>query len=127
MARSLVFPDFIGSPGGFWVGGRADSRGVCRGTVAKTNAGWLPMVEDVLEQAKRGQKREKKISKKTLLAALALLGSPRFFCKLLEALEREGLVGEQRNALVVFIVVVSRLLAKPLNLFVKGQSSSGKN
>jgi hypothetical protein len=85
------------------------------------------MVEDVLEQAKRGQKREKKISKKTLLAALALLGSPRFFCKLLEALEREGLVGEQRNALVVFIVVVSRLLAKPLNLFVKGQSSSGKN
>ena len=28
---------------------------------------------------------------------------------------------------MVFIVVVSRLLAKPLNLFVKGQSSSGKN
>jgi hypothetical protein len=85
------------------------------------------MVEDVLEQAKRAGKRDKKIPKKTLSAALALLASPRFFCELLEALEREGLVGEQRNALVVFIVVVSRLLAKPLNLFVKGQSSSGKN
>jgi hypothetical protein len=75
-----------------------------------------------------GKKKEKdSFSRETLAAALALLGSPRFFCKLLEALEREGLVGEQRNALVVFIVVVSRLLAKPLNLFVKGQSSSGKN
>ena len=73
------------------------------------------------------KKKTDSISPKTLAAALALLRSPRFFCELLEALQREGLVGEQRNALVVFIVVVSRLLAKPLNLFVKGQSSSGKN
>jgi hypothetical protein len=61
------------------------------------------------------------------VAALALLRSPRFFCEVLKALDREGLVGEERNALVVFVVAVSRLLAKPLNLFVKGQSSSGKN
>jgi len=74
-----------------------------------------------------GKKKKDLFPPETLAAASALLGSPRFFCKLLEALEREGLVGEQRNALVVFIVVVSRLLTKPLNLFVKGQSSSGKN
>jgi hypothetical protein len=59
--------------------------------------------------------------------ALALLRSARFFCKLLAVLAQEGLVGEQRNALVIFVVAVSRLLSKPLNLFVKGQSSSGKN
>jgi hypothetical protein len=40
---------------------------------------------------------------------------------------RVGLVGEQRNALVLFIVVVSRLLARPLAAFVKGASSAGKN
>jgi hypothetical protein len=34
---------------------------------------------------------------------------------------------EQINALVVFIVCVSRLLAKPLCLFVKGASSAGNN
>jgi hypothetical protein len=58
---------------------------------------------------------------------MELLQSPDFFSKLLKALSREGLVGEEGNALVVFIVCVSRLLSKPLNLFVKGHSSSGKN
>jgi len=59
--------------------------------------------------------------------ALELLGSPNFFGKLLAAVARMGAVGEQINALVVFIVCVSRLLPKPLCLFVKGSSSSGKN
>jgi hypothetical protein len=86
------------------------------------------MVKDVVHKVKEGQKQKKdSFSQETLEAAWALLGSSRFFRKLLAALAREGLVGEQRNALVVFIVVVSRLLATPLNLFVKGQSSSGKN
>jgi len=77
---------------------------------------------------KERRKREKEsVSPKMRAAARALLGSKCFFRKLLEALEREGLVGEQKNALIVFIVAVSRLLSRPLNLFVKGQSSSGKN
>lgn len=59
--------------------------------------------------------------------AILLLRSPRFFCKIREALNREGLVGEEQNALVVYVVAVSRLLSRPLNLFVKGHSSSGKN
>ena len=73
------------------------------------------------------KQRKKSVSQATRAAAWALLRSPRFFCKLLEALGREGLVGEGKNALVVFVVAVSRLLSRPLNLFVKGQSSSGKN
>ena len=59
--------------------------------------------------------------------ARKLLRSPRFFNELLLALRKDGLVGEELNALIVFIVVVSRLLPHPLNLFVRGQSSSGKN
>ena len=59
--------------------------------------------------------------------AMGLLRSPNFFPLLLEAVEKEGLVGEQRNALVLFIIAVSRLLPRPLNALVKGQSSSGKN
>jgi hypothetical protein len=59
--------------------------------------------------------------------AMDVLRSSYFFPHFLEAVERAGLVGEKRNALVVFIVGVSRLLQKPLNLFVKGPSSGGKN
>jgi hypothetical protein len=75
----------------------------------------------------QAQQKQKSLSRARREKAIALLRSPRFFRKLLKALGREGLVGEERNVLVVYVVAVSRLLARPLNLFVKGQSSSGKN
>ena len=59
--------------------------------------------------------------------ARKLLRSARFFNKFLHAMKEVGLVGEELNALVVLIVAVSRLLPRPLNLFVKGHSSAGKN
>jgi DNA primase len=59
--------------------------------------------------------------------ALKLLKSPRFFNKFLEVVEKAGLVGEWRNALVLLVVVISRLLTRPISAFVKGRSSSGKN
>lgn len=59
--------------------------------------------------------------------ALTILRSPRFFNLFLSAMARNGLVGEQRNALVLLIVATSRILPRPLNVFVKGHSSSGKN
>jgi hypothetical protein len=59
--------------------------------------------------------------------ALKLLQSPRFFNEFLRVMGRAGLVGEEQNALVLLVVVVSRILPRPLNVFVKGHSSAGKN
>lgn len=59
--------------------------------------------------------------------ARKLLRSARFFNEFLLAMKKVGLVGEELNALVILIVAVSRLLPRPLNLFVKGHSSAGKN
>jgi hypothetical protein len=59
--------------------------------------------------------------------ALELLRSSYFFFNLLSAIRKTGLVGEERNALVVYVVGTSRLLEKPLCLFVKGPSGVGKN
>ncbi len=59
--------------------------------------------------------------------AKALLRSPRFFNELLNALEKDGLVGEKENALVVYTGASSRILPHPLNVFEKGPSSAGKN
>jgi len=55
------------------------------------------------------------------------LQSPELFNEYLAALDRAGLVGEQQNALVLLVVVVSRVLPRPMNVFVKGHSSGGKN
>jgi hypothetical protein len=66
----------------------------------------------------------RKLAKKR---AKELLASPYFFNKFLHAMEREGLVGEQANALVLLIVITSRVLLRPLSVFVKGHSSAGKN
>jgi hypothetical protein len=59
--------------------------------------------------------------------ALKLLQSPHFFSEFIHTVKKAGLVGEEQNALVLLVVVVSRILAHPLNAFVKGLSSSGKN
>jgi hypothetical protein len=42
-------------------------------------------------------------------------------------LERGGLVGEQRAAKFVYLVLTSRLLRKPICSSIKGPSSAGKN
>jgi hypothetical protein len=59
--------------------------------------------------------------------ALKLLQSPDFLNQMISATRRMGLVGEENNKLVVFLVGTSRVLDKPLCLFVKGPSSAGKN
>ena len=59
--------------------------------------------------------------------ALDLLRSPDFFDHYLDVIARTGLVGEERNAAVLLVAGISRSLPRPLNVIVKGKSSSGKN
>jgi hypothetical protein len=59
--------------------------------------------------------------------ARELLESPGFFKSLRRVLRRSRLVGELRNALVLYVVGLSALLDRPLNAIVKGSSSTGKN
>ena len=81
---------------------------------------------------RKGQRmKTKKLSPEAVrrvdLEAQRILRSPKFFQEFLEAMEEEGLLGEQGNALVLLIASVSRLFPRPLSVFVKGSSSSGKN
>jgi hypothetical protein len=56
-----------------------------------------------------------------------LLAGDTFFIDVLADLTRTGLVGEERNALVTYVAATSRLLERPISLFIKGPSGSGKN
>lgn len=47
--------------------------------------------------------------------------------RVVEALERMGLVGERKNALLLYLVMTSRLLPRPVNALVTGPSSGGKS
>jgi hypothetical protein len=78
-------------------------------------------------EAMKNENKRKERTDAAIAEARRLLASPRFFNEFLSAVEKEGLVGEQNNALALLIVAVSRLLSRPLNALVKGASASGKN
>jgi hypothetical protein len=57
----------------------------------------------------------------------ALASEPRILERLAEILPALGLVGEDRNAKLLYLVMTSRVLSKPVSAVVKGDSSVGKS
>lgn len=57
----------------------------------------------------------------------SLAESKNILVKFLKELKLMGLVGEKRNAAILFLAMISRLLDKPVSIAVKGQSSAGKS
>lgn len=53
--------------------------------------------------------------------------APRILDLAASAIERHGVVGEREAALLIFLVIVSRLLRRPVSAAVKGVSASGKS
>ena len=60
-------------------------------------------------------------------AALKLLRDPALADRIIEDLALLGLVGEQDNALLLFLVAVSRKLQRPLSAILRSESASGKS
>src|SRR5260370_5353037 len=60
-------------------------------------------------------------------AALELLRDPRLLERILEDIERCGVVGEETNKLVSYLAVTSRLLESPLAILVQSSSAAGKS
>lgn len=58
--------------------------------------------------------------------ALALLSSPNLLRKTLTLIEESGLVGQQKNGMLLFLLYLSRLMDEPLHAIVLGKSGSGK-
>ena len=56
-----------------------------------------------------------------------LARDPNILNRVAEVLERVGLVGEQRAAKLIYLVLTSRLLERPLCGVIKGPSSGGKS
>jgi hypothetical protein len=60
-------------------------------------------------------------------AAGDLIFEPNILGRLATELERAGLVGEEKNAKVLFLALTTRLFERPVSVAVKGVSSGGKS
>jgi DNA primase catalytic core len=59
--------------------------------------------------------------------ALALLRNPHLCDRILEDLERAGIVGEETNKLVAYLAATSRKLEEPLAVVIQSSSAAGKS
>jgi len=59
--------------------------------------------------------------------ALALLREPKLFARLLSDFELAGVVGEETNKLLGYLIAVSRKLSKPLSGQITARSAAGKS
>lgn len=84
----------------------------------RANATLYHVIQDT-ERSKAALEAKKAAAR--LLASTDILGE---FGKLCEEL---GLVGEDRNAKIVYLAVTSRLLGSPISVVLKGPSSGGKS
>ena len=59
--------------------------------------------------------------------SLNLLSNPSLLEKFLDDTENLGCVGEDENKVLIYMALTSRKLEDPINLNVKGESSTGKS
>lgn len=60
-------------------------------------------------------------------SAIDLLKAPDLLHRVLRMIQRQGLVGEEANALLCYLSASSRFLEDPINIRLEGESSSGKS
>jgi hypothetical protein len=99
---------------------------------AGTDAGDLDDVRDrVLDfltpTARLGEDTPGEVDPALREHALALLDAPDLFAQLGQVIRSLGFAGDLAQPFLIFLVLVSRLLARPMNLVVGGPSAAGKS
>jgi DNA primase len=107
--------------------------GVAESVIAGDLAALVIALEPLQEAAIRGALQPDASSDAPLLteaeeaAGLALLRDPQLAERIVADVEAIGVVGEGVNALVGYLAMVSRLLAKPLAILIQSTSAAGKS
>jgi len=77
--------------------------------------------------AKAAETKTPKLSDEQQAAALELLRDPKLLSRILNDLERCGVVGEKTNKLVGYLAATSRKLEAPLAVVIQSSSAAGKS
>jgi DNA primase len=83
----------------------------------------LKLVE---EERRASGPRTYQMTKEEETRAMSFLRSKNLVRNTLDAIEKAGLVGEQKNGLLLFFLYLSRLFDEPLHAIIYGKSGSGK-
>ena len=79
------------------------------------------------EEANVREEAAARLAAQTEEEAKELLKDPALMYHLGEILDQLGLAGEARNCRIIYLAITSRILASPISLTVKGESSGGKS
>ena len=82
--------------------------------------------DELRSQAGRDEKQRIEVSGRDRKNCLAFLKSPDLLARINELIERAGIVGEENNRLLLFVVASSYAMPQPLNALIQGASGSGK-
>ena len=82
--------------------------------------------KEQIERATKPKDEEVVLSAAEEAESMELLTAPNLIVRIREAFRRLGIVGEETNLIVIFLVVISRLLRKPLGVIVQSSSAAGK-
>ncbi|MCC7060169.1 MAG: toprim domain-containing protein, partial [Burkholderiaceae bacterium] len=85
------------------------------------------LIEERIKAAEAAVPAPVAMSEADKTAALTLLRDPRLEDRIIEDVERIGLVGEPANALTAYLACVSRKLAAPLAVLIQSTSAAGKS
>lgn len=85
-------------------------------------------IEDYQRQAEeyqRSQYEEAQLPPKAAGSVPAFGREPNLIARFQQDVEKAGLVGEKKNACIVFLAALSARLDKPLHVTIQGSSSAG--
>jgi DNA primase catalytic core len=85
------------------------------------------LIEERAKAAEQSAPPPAAMNEAQMTAALALLKDPRLIERIVQDVERVGLVGEPANALVAYLACVSRKLSHPLAVLIQSTSAAGKS
>jgi len=109
----------------------AESLELSTGTVIKTLTDLTEKLEEYrlqerTEHIKALQPRIYEMNEKEQATATAFLKDRNLMQNTIQFIEKSGLVGEQKNGLLLFLLYLSRLFDEPLHAIIFGKSGSGK-
>lgn len=85
------------------------------------------LIEERAKAAEASTPAPAAMSEEQQRAALALLKDPQLVERIIQDVEKIGLVGEPANALTAYLACVSRKLAAPLAVLIQSTSAAGKS
>ena len=85
------------------------------------------LIEERAKAAEQSAPPPAAMNEAQMTAALALLKDPQLIERIVQDVERVGLVGEPANALVAYLACVSRKLSHPLAVLIQSTSAAGKS